>query len=78
MAAATADILWAVGQNRTARPAQNFIKGELQCPGPLPIKPSRSARRSRVFTAPSDIPNTATFWHRGSAKMGAWDGSQKK
>ena|GEM_PF-7051748 len=30
MAAATADIFWAVRQNRTARPAQNFIKGELQ------------------------------------------------
>jgi len=32
MAAATADIFWAVRQNRTARPAQNFIEGELQCP----------------------------------------------
>ena len=30
MAAATADVFWAVRQNRTARPAQNFIKGELQ------------------------------------------------
>jgi len=30
MAAATADIFWAVRQNRTARPAQISSKGELQ------------------------------------------------
>ena len=30
------------------------------------------------FYRSSDIPNTATFWHRGSAQMGAWDGSQQK